>query len=139
MNSEGAVEMHASIANACYLDPTLHAVSYTPCPMCHTKIQVDRTTNACRSHEAHLVILISKGTVVFGANGLQRLHQTSLDVPRLGGLHRRIDETLSPAHSVEEKLLSILIGSTKVWFKEVPPQTFPTRFQLVKFASVQSG
>ena len=43
--------------------------------------------------------------VVLDDDVLHRLHQTPLDVPRLGRLHRGVDETLAAAHGVEEELL----------------------------------
>ena len=53
----------------------------------------------------HVTRAVPHGSVVFHDDVLHRLHQSPLDVTRLGRLHRGVDETLATAHGVEEELL----------------------------------
>mmetsp|Transcript_15235 Transcript_15235/g.35011 ORF Transcript_15235/g.35011 Transcript_15235/m.35011 type:complete len:818 (+) Transcript_15235:946-3399(+) len=53
----------------------------------------------------HLALRVAHCTVVLDGDVLHRLDEAALDVPRLGRLHRRVDQPLATAHCVEKELL----------------------------------
>ena len=61
-----------------------------------------------------VTIRVPNGPVVVHHEPFHGLDQTTLDVPRLGGLDGRIDETLATAHGVEVELVRSETGQVGV-------------------------
>ena len=61
-----------------------------------------------------VTIRVPNGPVVVHHEPFHGLDQTTLDVPRLGGLDGRVDETLATAHGVEVELVRSETGQVGV-------------------------